>query len=154
MLSEAEIRDLDAELAGYPTAESRTIDALRIVQRHRRWLSDEALADLAPYLGTSVAALDSVATFYNHLFRRPVGRNVILVCDSVSCWICGYEPLRRALEAKLGIGLGGTTADDRFTLLPMACLGCCDRAPALMVGEDLHTDLGPDSLDALLEGYR
>ena len=71
-------------------------------------------------ISMSADELDGVATFYNLIYRRPVGRHVILLCDSVSCCIVGYEKIRRALEAKLGIGYGETTADGRFTLLPIA----------------------------------
>ena len=70
----------------------------------RRWLSDEALADLGEYLGLTVAELDSIATFYNMIFRKPVGRHVILVCDSFACWSLGYAELRAAVEAELGVG--------------------------------------------------
>ncbi|MCA9433454.1 MAG: NADH-quinone oxidoreductase subunit NuoE, partial [Candidatus Omnitrophica bacterium] len=97
--------------------------------------------------------LDSVATFYNLLFRQPVGRHVVMVCDSVSCWIMGYEKIRQYLMDKLGVGMGETTPDGRFTLLPICCLGNCDRAPAMMVGEDLHQDLTPEKIDAILEKY-
>jgi NADH-quinone oxidoreductase subunit E len=97
--------------------------------------------------------LDSVATFYNLIFRKPVGRHVILVCDSVSCWIMGYERLRERLTARLGIRPGDTTADGRFTLLPIVCLGTCDHAPAMMIDEDLYRDIDPAAIDAILEQY-
>ena len=74
--------------------------------------------------------LDGVATFYNLVFRRPVGRHVALICDSVSCWIMGYEKLRQGLTSRLNVSLGETTADNRFTVLPIVCLGVCDHAPA------------------------
>jgi NADH-quinone oxidoreductase subunit E len=102
----------------------------------------------------SPADLDSVATFYNLIFRRPVGRHVITVCDSVSCWIMGEERIREHLQERLGIGLGETTPDDRFTLLPTVCLGCCDHAPAMMVDRDLHSDLNSQKIDAALEKYK
>jgi NADH-quinone oxidoreductase subunit E len=94
-----------------------------------------------------------VATFYNLIYRRPVGRHVILLCDSVSCWIVGYEKIRRSLEQKLGIVFGQTTSDDRFTLLPIACLGACERGPALMIDEDLHANVTAESLDQILARY-
>ena len=98
--------------------------------------------------------LDSVATFYNLIYRKPVGRHVILLCNSVSCWILGYERLRQRLGERLGIQLGETTPDGRFTLLPIVCLGTCDHAPALMIDNDLHRDLTPESVDRILEEYR
>jgi NADH-quinone oxidoreductase subunit E len=116
-------------------------------------VSDECVKDIAQLLGMAPEALDAVATFYNLIFRRPVGRHVILVCDSVSCWIMGYEPLRRRLQERLAIGLGETTIDDRFTLLPICCLGACDHAPAMMIDDDLHGDMDLASLDEILEKY-
>ena len=130
------------------------IEALRLVQRRRGWVDDADLAEVARLLAMSRDELDAVATFYNLIFRRPVGRHVILVCDSVSCWIMGGETLRRRIEARLGIKLGETTADGRFTLLPIVCLGACDHAPALMVDDVLHGDFDAATLDRLLEGYR
>jgi len=101
----------------------------------------------------SPAELDSVATFYNLIFRRPVGRHVILVCDSISCWVMGYEGIRDRLFDKLSIKYGQTTEDGRFTILPNCCLGTCDRAPALMIDNDLYRDLTVEQLDEILEKY-
>ncbi|MGH7231491.1 MAG: NAD(P)H-dependent oxidoreductase subunit E, partial [Nitrospiraceae bacterium] len=74
-------------------------------------------------------------------------------CDSVSCWIMGYERAREHLASRLGINMGETTADGRFTLLPIVCLGACDRAPVMMVGEDLHEGLTPERIDDVLDAY-
>jgi NADH-quinone oxidoreductase subunit E len=154
MLTAEEINDIEAEAAHYPKREAVCIDALRIVQRHRGWISDESLRDIAGHLGMSPTDLDSVATFYNLIFRKPVGRHVIMLCDSVSCWITGYDRLRTHLRERLGIDLGETTLDQRFTLLPIVCLGCCDHAPAMMVDGDLHSDLDSHKIDAELEKYK
>ena len=153
MLSTDEIREIETEAAHYPTREAVCIDAMRIVQRHRGWVSDESLRDIAAHLGMSVTDLDSVATFYNLIFRRPVGRHVIMICDSVSCWIMGYDRMREYVGKRLGISLGETTKDNRFTLLPIVCLGCCDHAPAMMVDDTLHSDLNPEKIDRVLERY-
>jgi NADH-quinone oxidoreductase subunit E len=153
MLSPEERKEIEAEMALYPVKESVAIDALKIVQRHRGWISDEALRDLAQFLGMSEADLDGVATFYNLLFRRPVGRHVIFVCDSVSCWLLRYDQLVEHLRSRLGIGFGETTSDQRFTLLPIVCLGHCDHAPAIMVDGDTHGDVTPAALDAILGRY-
>jgi NADH-quinone oxidoreductase subunit E len=154
VLKEEEIRDIRAELGRYPTARAAAPEALRIVQRSRGWVSTEAVRDIAAFLGLGAEEVEGVATFYNLIYRRPVGRHVILVCDSVSCWIMGYEDVRRRLEERLGIGLGQTTPDGRFTLLPIACLGVCHRAPAMIVDGDLHEKLTPEALDRILEEYR
>ncbi len=154
MLTPEERREIEAEFGHYPTKHAVSIDALKIVQRRRGWVSDEAIADIADFLGMSHADLDGIATFYNLIFRKPVGRHVIYICDSVSCWITGYDRQREHLAQKLGIGLGQTTPDNRFTLIPNPCLGCCDHAPAMMVDEDLHVDLTPEKIDRILEGYK
>jgi NADH-quinone oxidoreductase subunit E len=153
MLSREERAEIDAEIAILPDRRSACIEALKTVQRHRRWIDDEALADVAAYLGLSTAELEGVASFYNLLFRRPVGRHVILLCDSVSCWLLGNEPLKQALIARLGASFGEVTTDDRFTALPIQCLGACDRAPALMIDEDLHGPIAARDLDSLLARY-
>lgn len=153
MLSPEEREEIERELAIVPEPRSACIEALKAVQRHRGWVSDEALRDVASLLEMSEAELDGVATFYNLIHRRPVGRHVILLCDSVSCWIMGCERLREAFAGELGLAPGETTADGRFTLLPMACLGDCDHAPVLMVDEDLHRDVDPRKLGAILDGY-
>ena len=154
MLTMEEIREIDREAARYPKREAVSIDALKIVQKHRGWVSDESLRDIAEHIGMSPTDLDSIATFYNLIYRRPVGRHVISVCDSVSCWIMGCEQIRNHLQQRLGVGLGETTPDNRFTLLPTVCLGCCDRAPALMVDGDLLTDLNPKKIESELENYK
>jgi NADH-quinone oxidoreductase subunit E len=146
-----EIADL-VRHAEHPRAAS--IEALRHVQHRHGFVSDRHLAEVAALLGMSPAELDGVATFFNLIFRRPVGRHVILLCDSVSCWVMGCGAAREHLCQRLDIAPGGTTADGRFTLLPIVCLGHCDHAPAMMIGEDLHGDLNPERLDALLATYR
>ena len=138
----------------YPNKEAVCIDAMKIVQRHRGWVSDESIRDIAKFLNISPDDLDSVATFYNLIYRKPVGRHVIRLCNSVSCWIMGYERLRERLCQRLRVQMGETTADERFTLLPIVCLGTCEHAPALMIDDDVHRDLSPDSAEKVLESYR
>lgn len=153
MLSKEERREIEAEEAHYRGREALGIEALKIVQRHRGWVSDEALEDVGRLLGMTRADLDGVATFYNLIFRKPVGRHVIMVCNSVSCWIMGYPGLREHLVSRLGVGLGETTRDGRFTLLPIVCLGDCDHSPVLMIDDDLHRDLTVEKVDGILEMY-
>jgi NADH-quinone oxidoreductase subunit E len=153
MLTDEERREIEAEFEHYPQKRAVSIDALKVVQRHRGWVSDESLRDLAELLEMTPDELDNVATFYNLLFRRPVGKHVILVCNSISCWVMGYDRIREHLETRLGIGLGETSPDGRFTLLPIVCLGACDHAPALMIDNDLHTDLDAQKLDEILTKY-
>ncbi len=153
MLSAEEKQEIAAIAAHYELKRAAGIDALRMVQRHRGWVSDETLRDVAEVLEMSPTDLDSVATFYNLIFRRPVGRHVILICDSVSCWVMGYDNLLDHLQRRLGIGLGQTTSDGRFTLLPHVCLGACDQAPAMMIDDQLYGCLDAEKIDALLKNF-
>jgi NADH-quinone oxidoreductase subunit E len=154
MLSAEERSEIEAEAPHYPVREALAIDALKVVQKHRGWISDESVAEIAAYLGMSHTDLDSVATFYNLIHRKPVGRHVMYICDSVSCWIMGSDRVCAALREHHGLEPGKTTADGRFTLLPIVCLGCCDRAPAMLVDDDLHAPVDDRNLDAILERYR
>jgi len=151
MLTDDEKQAIDAEVAKYPTRRGAAPEALKIVQQRRRWISDASLQDVAQYLEMTDDELDSIATCYNLIFRKPVGRHIILLCDGVTCWILGYESLLAHLERRLGITLGQTTRDGQFTLLPSACLGACDRAPVMMVDEELYVDLNPAKLDEILD---
>ena len=153
MLTEEEIKEIKEEAAHYPVKRAVCIDAMLIVQKHRGWVSDENLKDIAELLGMSTTDLDGVATFYNLIRRKPVGKHVAMICDSVSCWIMGYDRLRDHVCGRLGVPLGDTTADGRFTLLPIVCLGACDQAPTMMIDGELHTELDEQRVDALLAKY-
>ena len=150
-LTEIEIGEIEREIQHLPDRQSAAIDALKIVQVHRGWISDNSLAAIAELLGMSVDELDGLATFYNLIYRQPVGENVILFCDSVSCWLMDGEKVCKKLSEKLEIEFGQTSADNKYTLLPVTCLGDCDHAPAMMVGDELHHDLTVDNLDEHLK---
>ncbi|HYX06978.1 MAG TPA: NADH-quinone oxidoreductase subunit NuoE [Bacteroidales bacterium] len=153
MLLEQEKQEIEEELKKFPLKSAACIEALKIVQKHRKWVPDESIEDLAEILDMTAAEVENVATFYNLVFRRPVGRHVILLCDSISCWIMKYEKIKESLHERLGIDFGETTKDDRFTLLPVQCLGNCDRAPSMMVDNDLYDTLTPEKLDEILSKY-
>lgn len=150
MLTEIELREIEEELVHAPYRRSGCIDALKIVQKHRGWVSDEALEDLALVLGMTPAEIDSVASFYNLIFRRPVGEHVILVCDSVSCWLTGQETVLEYLQKKLGIQPGETTPDGKFTLLPVVCLGHCEQSPVMSLDGEIIGNLTEEKIDRVL----
>ena len=150
-LSETELAEIDAEIAHVPYRSAVAIDALKIVQAHRGWISDESLRAIARHLNMSPDELDGIATFYNLIYRQPVGDKVILLCNSISCWIKGCNSLQQKISEQLGVGLGETTADKRYTLLPVTCLGACDKAPVLMVGDDLHEDVDDEALRQMFD---
>jgi NADH-quinone oxidoreductase subunit E len=153
MLTAKEKKEIEAEFPRYEQKRAACVEALKIVQRHRGWVSDETLIDVAEFLELNPAELDAVATFYNLIFRKPVGKHIILVCNSVSCWIMGSERILEHLQHRLGIVLGETSADGVFTLLPIVCLGACDQAPAMMIDDQLYGNLDSAKIDEILSTY-
>ncbi|MGD0657420.1 MAG: NADH-quinone oxidoreductase subunit NuoE [Syntrophorhabdales bacterium] len=154
MLSDLERKEIEEELRNYPLPRAGCLDALKVVQRHRGWVPDEQIADVAEALGMTPDELDGIATFYPFIFRRPVGRHIVAICDGLACWVMGYQKLFEALVERLGVSWGGTTADGRFTLLPISCIGQCDRAPAMMVDEDVYGNLTTEQIGQILEQYK
>jgi len=152
-LTSEERQAIEHEMHHYDDARAAVIEALKIVQKRQGWVPDAAIAAIAEVLGISAVDVEGVATFYNLIFRQPVGRHVIKVCDSVSCFLTGYDALREALQQRLGIRFGETTPDNRYTLLPICCLGACDRGPVLMINDDTHFNVSPDTLPQVLEAY-
>ena len=150
MLSDSECQEIEQLLRRYPTKQTASIDSLLVVQKHRGWISDEALKDVAYFLEMTPDELDGVATFYTRIFRKPVGTHVISVCDSVSCFIMGGETLMRHLEKRLGIRAGQTTTDGRFTLVPNVCLGHCELAPVMLVGQEVFGNLTEERIDRIV----
>lgn len=148
-LTAEEKHEIDHEMTLYPDKRAVGLEALKIVQKHQGWVSDESLMGVAEYLGMSAHELDGVATFFNLIFRRPVGRNVILFCDSVSCWIMGCDRIKEHISNRLGIDYGQTTADGEYTLLPVPCLGDCDRAPVMLLDGEQHRNLTAEKIDQL-----
>ena len=149
VLSDIELEEINTEIAHAPYRHAVAIDALKIVQAHRGWVSDESIKAIARHLEMSAEELDGIATFYNLIYRQPVGDKVILLCNSVTCWIKGYDKLRDQIGEHLGVSLGETTPDNQYTLLPVTCLGACDKAPVMMVGDDLHENIDGSQLSAI-----
>jgi len=153
VLSEAEKREILEVIANAERNREAALDALKVVQQHRGWVSDEisAIADL---LGMTPVELESIATFYDGIYRRPVGKHVITICDSASCWITGTANLIDHLFSSLGVKFAQTTADGLFTVLPAACLGVCEIAPAMMVDDKVYGNLTAEKIDRILGQYR
>jgi len=153
VLSETERSAIEHEMHHYEDPRAASIEALKIVQKERGWVPDGASEAIGAILGIPGSDVEGVATFYSQIFRVPVGRHVIRVCDSMTCYIGGHESVLGSIQKQLGIGLGQTTPDQRFTLLPVCCLGNCDKAPALMIDEDTFGDVEAEDVAKLLEAY-
>jgi len=154
MIPESLRNELNQRVAHAVTNREAAVDVMKELQRHYGWLTDEAVQEAAEILDLSVLQVEELATFYEMIFRRPVGRHVIHVCDSISCWAANGESLLQHFEHFLGVGVGATTTDGLFTLLPCCCLGNCGNAPAVMVGERQFGPVLPDKVEALLTELR
>lgn len=153
MLTNEERHRISQAVNQYEQRSAAVPEALRIVQDERGWVDDQSVRDIADLLEVSPEAVDDVATFYSLIYRSPVGRHVILLCDSVSCWVTGYTDVHAELCRKLGIDFGQTTPDGRFTLLPTACLGHCEQAPAMMIDRTVYGNLTPERIELALKKH-
>jgi NADH-quinone oxidoreductase subunit E len=150
-LDVAECEAIASFVAHYPSPRAACVEALKHVQRNRLYIAAPVLAEIAPLLGMSVTELDEVATFYNLIFRRPVGDKIILLCDSITCWMLGGDKIAGEIRKVLEINAGETTADGRYTWLPTVCLGHCDHAPAMMIGDALFGGVKAENLSAMFK---
>lgn len=148
MIPEPLKTELQSSIAHAVTRREAAVGVMKRLQSHYGWMTDEAVTEAAELLGLSPLQVEELATFYEMIYRRPVGPKVIHVCDSISCWSMGGETLLQQLEHHLGISAGGTTGDGAVTLLPCSCLGNCGNAPAIMIGEQLH---GPITVQQALD---
>jgi len=153
MLTEEERKEIETEVQRCEQKHAAGIEAMKVIQSHRGWVSDEAIQDVSDFLGMTPDELDGIATFYSLIFRKPVGKHVILICDSVTCWIMVYERILKHIKTRLGIEPGETSADGKFTLLPVACIGACDSAPAMIIDNEVHGNLDEGKIDDILARY-
>ena len=154
LLPQQQIDSFKARAAAIAHPHELIVDLLRAIQAHHGWVPDDGVLLTAETLGVLPIEVEEVATFYDKIFRREVGRRVIHVCDSICCWATGAEMIAGHLQKSLGIGLGETTADGLFTLLPTCCLGACGDAPAMMIGLTTYGHLTPEKIDRILADVR
>ena len=151
LLPQDQIASFRARAADIAHPRELIVDVLRAIQDHHRWVPDAGIELAASILGLSPLQIEEIATFYDKIYRQPVGRKVIHVCDSICCWTREGEHIYNYLQQKLGIAPGQTTADGQFTLLPTCCLGACGDAPAMMIGLTTYGNLTPELVDEILE---
>ncbi len=146
--------ELKARIASAINPREAAVDVMKELQRHYGWLTDEAVGEAADLLGLAPLQVEELATFYEMIYRRPVGKRVIHVCDSISCWSVGCVTIMDHLRETLRIGAGETTPDGMFTLVPCCCLGNCGEGPTMMVGDTLYGRLTRERVDEILEAER
>lgn len=130
----------------YPTKRAVLLPALHAVQHEYGWIPAKAMEEVAEFLGLAPAEVLDTASFYEEYWLRPKGKYLIQICRSLSCGICGQLELTQRMRQTLGVELGETTPDGRFTLVELECLGACEQAPAALVNEVLHGELTPAKL--------
>lgn len=150
MFSEEILTEVDAIVALYPDPQSALLPLLHLVQREQGWVSPEARAWVAERLELTPAMVHGVTTFYTMYNLEPKGRHLIQLCRTLSCELRGSLDIRAHLSERLGIAPGQTTADGRFSLVEVECLGACGTAPAMMVGEEYHENLTAERVDEIL----
>jgi len=154
MLPKELLETMRAKIASTAHPRELAVDVMLASQNHYGYLSDEALEEASRLLGMTPLELEELATFYDFIYREPVGRFVIHVCDGVVCWMNGYDSVLGYLTEKLLIKAGETTADGLFTLLPTACIGYCDLSPAMLINGRPYGPLTPEKIDEVLSRLR
>lgn len=149
------IEEIDNWIAKYPAEEkqSAVMAALRIVQEEKGYLTPELMDAVAEYLNMPPIAVYEVATFYTMYEQEPIGKHLVNVCTNISCKLRGSTEVVHYLEKKLGIKLGNTTEDGKFTLRSVECLGACVNAPVMQIDKDYHENLTDEKIDKVLELY-
>ena len=137
-------------LKRYPTRQAALLPVLWVAQETWGWISKEAAEEVARILELPAAHVDGVLTFYTMYNLRPVGKNLLQFCTSISCHLAGAETLVERCGKKLGIGLEETTGDGKFTMMEVECIAGCDRAPSLMVNDTYFEPMDEKKLDELL----
>ena len=154
LLTEASLKEIDTWIKKYPEdqKQSAVMSALRIAQdQNRGFLTEDLMDAVAEYLEMRPIAVYEVATFYSMYELEPVGKHKICVCTNISCMLCGSDTVVGHLTKKLGIGLGETTADGRFTLKEVECLGACVNAPVMQIGNTYHENLTEEKIDQVID---
>jgi NADH-quinone oxidoreductase subunit E len=142
---------LEEKIAHADHPREMVVDVMLALQEHYGFLTDDAVDAVAALLGMSPLEVEELATFYTFIYREPVGKYVIHVCDSVICWMDGFESIQDHLCRKLDIAVGATSADGLFTLLPVCCIGYCDLSPAMLINRKVYGHLTLEKIDKILE---
>lgn len=154
-LSSEKIRALDVWITKYPADErqSAVMEALRLVQEEQGYLKPESMDAVAAYLHMAPISVYEVASFYSMYKTQPAGKHCINVCTNISCMLRGSDQVVKHLENTLGIPMGQTTMDGRFSLQAVECLGACVHAPMMQIDKDYHENLTNEKIDKILEQY-
>ena len=138
----------------YETRLACTMPGLHLIQHEYGWIPAQAMEELADFLGISAADVLDCASFYEEYWLKPKGKHLISVCRSIACEFCGQPGVTQAVKDKLGIDVGETTDDGRFTLIELECLGACGGGPAILIDEKLHENVKPGAISSLIDAVK
>ena len=147
-------RKFDEILTRYPVQRAAMLPALWLAQQQHGWISHEVMEYVGSLLSLSPAKVYETVTFYTMFHLKPIGRHHFQVCRTLPCQLMGAEGITSHLEKKLGVKLGETSADGRYTLSEVECLGSCGTAPMLQLNDDYHENLTAEKLDALIASLK
>jgi NADH-quinone oxidoreductase subunit E len=154
MLPEESFKSLKQKISLTDHPRELAVEVMFVLQKHYGYLNDEALKEGAELLDMTALELEELATFYDFIYRRPIGKYVIHVCDGLMCWMLNHQSVLDYLSHRLGITIGGTSEDGLFTLLPVGCIGYCDHAPAMLINGRMYGPLTPESIEEILKQLR
>jgi len=147
-------KEFDALLTHYPNKRAALLPTLWLAQKQFGWISQKVMEYVGQLLELPAIKVYEVVTFYTMFNQKPVGKHHIQLCRTLSCELCGKGEILAHLKAKLGIGLGETTPDGRYTLTEVECLGSCGSAPMMQLNEDYYENLTPAKVDEILNGLK
>ena len=151
MISEEVYQRIQALISKYPKKRSALIPSLQLAQKEAGYISPETMCEVAKIFDLSPIEVHEVTSFYTMFFRKPMGKYVIQVCTNISCMLCNAEEIVAHLKERLGIAMGETTPDGRYTLLEVECLGSCGTSPVIQINEDYYEELTPEKVDRILD---
>ena len=136
------------------TGRADLLERLKQAQHRYGYLPEKTIGRIAKALDIPVGEVYGVATFYSFLATKPQGKYVIRVCKSLPCFLKNSRMIIESIEGEMGIKPGETTPDGRFSFQLTNCIGACDKAPAMMINSDVHTDLTPGKIAQILQAYK
>jgi NADH-quinone oxidoreductase subunit E len=154
MLSDTACHKIQALMGQYPQKRSALIPSLQLAQKEAGYLSPEIVSEIARLFDLHPNEVNEVVSFYTMFYKKPLGKYVIQVCTNISCLLCNAEEIVARLVQRLGIKIGETSADRKFTLLEVECLGSCGTSPVIQINEDYYEELTIEKLDRILDGLQ
>lgn len=145
--------EIEAAVEKYGNSRSSLLPVLQDIQRKHKYISEFAQQETARLLGIHPVEVYSVISFYSFLHSKPMGRNIVRLCQTITCDLMGKDEVANAIKRELGIGFGETSKDNKFTLEYANCLGMCDQGPAMLINDKIYSKLSPEKAISIINEY-